>query len=97
MMRGVLISALQALSRHTATVLAVGIFAGLLLPDLAGWLRPLLPSAVAGLLYLALLRIDWQELSRHLSRPLVGAGWRQLFLLLATIKSAVSTTSIRDL
>lgn len=78
MMRGVLISALQALSRHTATVLAVGIFAGLLLPDLAGWLRPLLPSAVAGLLFLALLRIDWQELSRHLSRPLVGAllcGW----------------------
>ncbi len=78
MMRGVLISALQALSRHAATVLAVGIFAGLLLPDLAGWLRPLLPSAVAGLLFLALLRIDWQELSRHLSRPLVGAllcGW----------------------
>ena len=78
MMRGVLISALQALSRHAATVLAVGIFAGLLLPDLAGWLRPLLPSAVAGLLFLALLRIDWQELSRHFSRPLAGAllcGW----------------------
>lgn len=78
MMRGVLTSALQVLSRHAATVLAVGIFAGLLLPDLAGWLRPLLPSAVAGLLFLALLRIDWQELSRHLSRPVVGAllcGW----------------------
>jgi hypothetical protein len=43
MMRGVFASALQALSRHAAGVLAVGIFAGLALPDLAGHLRPLLP------------------------------------------------------
>ena len=81
MMRGVLISALQALSRHAATVLAVGIFAGLALPDLAGWMRPLLPSAVAGLLFLALLRIDWQELSRHLSRPLAAALFCAWFLI----------------
>lgn len=81
MMRGVLISALQALSRHAATVLAVGIFAGLALPDLAGWMRPLLPSAVAGLLFLALLRIDWQELSRHLSRPLAAALFCVWFLI----------------
>lgn len=81
MMRGVLTSALQALSRHAATVLAVGIFAGLALPDLAGWMRPLLPSAVAGLLFLALLRIDWQELSRHLSRPLAGALLCAWFLI----------------
>ncbi|MEE9265139.1 MAG: hypothetical protein V3V86_00290 [Gammaproteobacteria bacterium] len=76
-----LISALQALSRHAATVLAVGIFAGLALPDLAGWMRPLLPSAVAGLLFLALLRIDWQELSRHLSRPLAAALFCAWFLI----------------
>ncbi len=78
MMRGVLTSALQGLSRHAAAVLAVGVFAGLVLPDLAGWMRPLLPPAVAGLLFLALLRIDWPELTRHLSRPLTGAllcGW----------------------
>ncbi len=81
MMRGVLISALQAFSRHAATVLAVGIFAGLALPDLAGWMRPLLPSAVAGLLFLALLRIDWQELSRHLSRPLATALLCAWFLI----------------
>ncbi len=81
MMRGVLTSALQALSRHAATVLAVGVFAGLALPDLAGWMRPLLPSAVAGLLFLALLRIDWQELGWHLSRPLTGALLCAWFLI----------------
>ncbi|NCF80906.1 MAG: hypothetical protein GWP74_04770 [Proteobacteria bacterium] len=81
MMREVLISALQALSRHAAMVLAVGVFAGLVLPDLAGWMRPLLPSAVAGLLFLALLRIDWQELSRHLSRPLIVALLCAWFLI----------------
>jgi BASS family bile acid:Na+ symporter len=81
MMREVLISALQALSRHAATVLAVGVFVGLVLPDLAGWMRPLLPPAVAGLLFLALLRIDWQELSRHLSRPLIGALLCAWFLI----------------
>jgi BASS family bile acid:Na+ symporter len=80
-MRGVLASALQALSRHAAGVLAVGIFAGLVLPDLAGQLRPLLPSAVAGLLFLALLRIHWQELARHLSRPRTSALLCAWFLI----------------
>jgi BASS family bile acid:Na+ symporter len=80
-MRGVLASALQALSRHAAGVLAIGIFAGLALPDLAGYMRPLLPPAVAGLLFLALLRIDWQELARHLSRPLRGALLCAWFLI----------------
>ncbi len=72
MIHRVSISALQALSRHAATVLAVGVFAGLVMPDLAGWMRPLLPPSVAGLLFLALLRVDWRDLSRHLSRPLIG-------------------------
>jgi BASS family bile acid:Na+ symporter len=54
-------------------VLAVGVFAGLALPELAALLRPLLPPSVAGLLYLALLRIDWEELARHVSRPIVGS------------------------
>lgn len=73
MMRGVLASAMQLLSRYAAGVLAVGIFAGLVLPDVAARLRPLLPPAVAGLLFLALLRVDWIELSRHVSRPLTAA------------------------
>ena len=35
--------------------------------------------------------------SVHFAGQTTPIGWRQLFLLLATIKSAVSTTSIRDL
>jgi len=75
----------QIHSRHAATVLALGIFVGLLLPGLATWLRPLLPPAVAGLLFLALLRIDWPELSRHLSRPLVGALLCAWFLIVTPL------------
>lgn len=72
MMRDVLIHALQALSRYAAGVLAVGILVGLALPDVAALTRPLLPPAVAGLLFLALLRIEWSELALHMSRPLTG-------------------------
>ncbi|NIR60827.1 MAG: hypothetical protein GWO02_15615, partial [Gammaproteobacteria bacterium] len=64
---------LQALSRHAAIVLAVGVFAGFAFPGLAALLRPLLPPAVAGLLFLALLRVDWDALRRHASRPLASA------------------------
>ena len=94
MMRRVLASALKALPRHAAYVLAVGVFAGLALPDLARLLRPLLSPAVAGLLFLALLRIDWQELARHLSRPLTAAllcGW---FLVVAPILVWLVVTGI---
>jgi len=82
MIRDVLTSALQALTRHAAIVLAVGVFAGLALPEAAAVMRPLLPPSVAGLLYLALLRIDWEELARHVSRPLI-AGLLCIWLLLA--------------
>lgn len=80
-MRSVLSATVHTLSRHAATVLAVGVFAGLVLPDLAGLMRPLLPSAVAGLLFLALLRVDWQELSWHLTRPLIVALLCAWFLI----------------
>lgn len=85
MMRGVLTATLHNQSRHAATVLALGVFAGLLLPDLAGWMRPLLPLSVAGLLFLALLRIDWQELSQHLSRPLSVALLCTWFLIVTPL------------
>lgn len=81
MMPGVFTSALQALSRHAAWVLAAGILVGLALPDLAGQLRPILPFAVAGLLFFALLRVDWQELAQRASRPLIGALLCVWFLL----------------
>ena len=89
-MRAVLIPVLQALTRHAAIVLAFGIFAGLVLPDLAALLRPLLPPSVAGLLFLALLRIDWDELARHLSRPLVAGVLCAWFLLAVPALVAVA-------
>lgn len=84
-MRSVLTATFQTLSRHAATVLAVGVFVGLVLPGLAGWMRPLLPPAVAGLLFLALMRIDWPDLSRHLSRPLTGALLCAWFLIVTPL------------
>ncbi|MDX1433455.1 MAG: hypothetical protein R3286_13510 [Gammaproteobacteria bacterium] len=74
---------LHAFNRRGVLVLAIGVFAGLALPELAAACRPLLPAAVAGLLFLALLRVDWVELGLHFSRPglnAVLAAW----LLLAS-------------
>jgi BASS family bile acid:Na+ symporter len=93
-MRGVLASVFQALSRHAAGVLAVGVFAGLALPDVAGYMRPLLPPAVAGLLFLALLRIDWQELARHLTRPLTGALLCAWFLIATPVLVWLAVTGL---
>lgn len=95
MMPGVFTSALQTLSRHAVWVLAAGIFLGLALPDLAGQLRPILPPAVAGLLFLALLRVDWQELTRHLSRPLTGALLCVWFLLVVPGLVWLAATGLR--
>ncbi len=57
------------LARRATTLLAAGVFTGLLLPDAAALLRPLLTPAVWGLLLLALLRIDWTEVLRQARRP----------------------------
>lgn len=52
-----------------ALVLAVGVLAGLLLPQLAHALRPLLAPAVAGLLFCAMLRVDFGAFLGHVTRP----------------------------
>lgn len=49
---------LALLNRHARLILAGGIFAGLVLPDLASLLRPLVEAAVVASLSLSLLRID---------------------------------------
>ena len=84
-MRGVLANAFQALSRHAAWVLAAGVFAGLLLPDLASIMRPWLPPAVAGLLFLGLLRVEPSELAMRLSRAWTVALLCAWLLLLAPL------------
>jgi len=84
-MPGVFVSAFQAVSRHAASVLATGVFAGVLLPDLAAILRPWLPPAVAGLLFLGLLRVNLRDLVGHLSRIPTVALLCVWLLLLAPV------------
>lgn len=55
--------------RHSRWFLAGSVFAGLALPDLAAALRPLLPPAVAVLLILAMLRMDWAAVLDYARRP----------------------------
>jgi BASS family bile acid:Na+ symporter len=69
---------LAFLNRHARPILAGGIFAGLVLPDLAALLRPLMEAAVVASLSLSLLRIDWPSVIAWGRRPLRAAlavGW----------------------
>lgn len=69
---------LNILARHARPILAGGIFAGLLLPDLSALLRPLMEAAVVASLSLSMLRIDWPAIAAWGRRPLrAGAaiGW----------------------
>ncbi len=59
------------LGRYGTRVLFVSVFAGLLLPDLASLLRPLLPPGVAAILALGLLRIEWSAMFAYARRPLL--------------------------
>ncbi|MDH3230370.1 MAG: hypothetical protein OEN55_11310 [Alphaproteobacteria bacterium] len=69
---------LAMLARHARPVLAGGIFAGLLLPDLAALLRPLMEAAVVASLTLSMLRIDWPAIvayGRQPARAGAALGW----------------------
>lgn len=50
---------------HAARFLAVGVFIGLLFPPVAALLKPLLAPAVALLLSVAMVRIDWGQVLIH--------------------------------
>ena len=60
---------LGLLGRYATQAMAGGVFVGLLLPDLAGALRPGLTPAVWGLLYLAMIRIEWGALVERIRKP----------------------------
>ncbi len=69
---------LTVLARHARPVLAGGIFAGLLLPDLAALLRPLMEAAVVTSLTLSMLRTDWPSIVAYGRRPAragTALGW----------------------
>ncbi len=65
---------LAFLGKHAAKFIAASIFLALALPDLAAVLRPLLTPAVWGLLFLAMLRTDWDIVGGHLKRVPVAAA-----------------------
>lgn len=63
------LSFLTALNRHASPLLAVALFIGLALPDLARPLKPLIAPSILILLTSSLLRIDWQRTLAYASRP----------------------------
>lgn len=63
------LSLLAWLAQRARVLLAASVFIGLLLPELAALLRPLLNAAVIGTLSVALLRLDWQRLQQALLWP----------------------------
>lgn len=64
-----MIRILEALGRRATPVLALSLFVGLLLPDLAALLRPLVAPAIVGLMACNVMRIDWRRLAAVLGRP----------------------------
>lgn len=57
----------------------VGVFTGVVIPDLAAFLRPIVMPAVVGTLTIALLRLDWRHLrtaARHPVLPSLLTLWQ---------------------
>jgi bile acid:Na+ symporter, BASS family len=61
------------LGRHASAVIAIGVFAGLLVPPLASLLAPLLVPAIIGPFLIALLRLDWRRLGAYARAPVQAA------------------------
>ncbi len=61
---------LEPIGRHATLLLAGGVFSGLLLQDLAAALRPLLMPSIGVLLFLSVLRLDWQRVFAYARRPM---------------------------
>ncbi|MGA8051997.1 MAG: hypothetical protein WCA09_17590, partial [Burkholderiales bacterium] len=71
------------LGRHARWALPAGVFVGIVLPDLATLLRPLLTYLVIGTLTAALLRLDWDRIAQAARRPALP-GWITLWQLVAS-------------
>lgn len=70
---------LAAIGRRATLLLAVGVFAGLLLQDLAAALKPLFLPSIGVLLFLSVLRLDWRRVVTYARRPLatgLAAVWQ---------------------
>jgi len=64
-----MMQALRRLGQQARWALPMGVFLGILWPDLAQAARPLLNVAVVGTLTAALLRLDWERLGKAFSSP----------------------------
>ena len=62
-----MIATLNWVARHARHCLVLGLLAGLVLPQLAGFMRPWLPEMVAALLFLTALRIGYRAAMGSLS------------------------------
>jgi bile acid:Na+ symporter, BASS family len=78
-------SLLGILGRQARWALPAGVFAGIVLPDLATLLRPLLTAAVIGTLTTALLRMDWNQLAQIAVRPALPAVMALWLLVLSPL------------
>lgn len=68
--QALVIGLLEALGRRAAPILAVSLFVGLLLPDLASRLRPMVAPAIIGLMVCNVVRIDWRQIAAVAASPL---------------------------
>lgn len=84
-------------ARQGGALLAVGIFAGLLIPPLAALFRDVVTVTVAGLMTLVLLRVDLSQVLAYLRRPvLVAAMTAWLLLVMPVIAYAVAMAAGLD-
>lgn len=80
---------LEFLGRYAPQAMAAGVFVGLALPDLAHTLRPLLAFAVWGLLFLAMLRVEWEALVERMRRPMLVVGLLIWMLIVSPVLMAL--------
>src|SRR5262245_26711180 len=72
---------LALLGRHGTRAIAASVFAGVALPPLAAWCRPLFVPSLFLLMCLAFLRVDPREVRAHIVRPglvILAAIWIML-------------------
>ncbi len=73
------------LARQATKVLAISVLAGLVLPDLAAFMRPVMMPAVWMLLFLSMVRIDWVEILQYARRPVLLSGVLGWLLVVAPV------------
>lgn len=93
-----MMQALRRLGQQARWALPMGVFLGILWPDLSQAARPLLNVAVVGTLTAALLRLDWGRLGQAFSSPrlpILLSAW-QLLLSPLLVFALAQTLRLSD-